>query len=244
MSITRLIPSRRIFGIGATGQAETVSTLNTGITHYWNMDEASGNRADSVGSLTLTDTNTVTSAAGLISTAASFDRNNQEYFNTNSTSLANPGADWTFNCWAYFTNTTSNKEFFSKFESAGNQKSFIFRLGSDERFDLFISSDGLNLDTTVNGTATLSVSTWYMITLEYTSPNGWKAYINGSGTADIDTTGSMYTSTAKTYIGANVDLTSTTWDGLLDEVGFWSRVLTDSERTELYNAGAGKTYPF
>ena len=32
--------------------------------------------------------------------------------------------------------------------------------------------------------------------------------------------------------------------GEIDEVGFWSRALSASEVTELYNAGAGLTYPF
>jgi hypothetical protein len=30
----------------------------------------------------------------------------------------------------------------------------------------------------------------------------------------------------------------------IDEVGFWNRVLTPTEITTLYNAGAGLTYPF
>lgn len=33
-------------------------------------------------------------------------------------------------------------------------------------------------------------------------------------------------------------------DGNIDEVGFWTRELSQSEVTELYNAGSGLTYPF
>ena len=33
------------------------------------------------------------------------------------------------------------------------------------------------------------------------------------------------------------------WDGLIDEVGFWKRILTAQEKTNLYNAGAGLAYP-
>ena len=32
--------------------------------------------------------------------------------------------------------------------------------------------------------------------------------------------------------------------GRIDEVGFWKRVLTSSERSLLYNGGVGLTYPF
>jgi len=31
---------------------------------------------------------------------------------------------------------------------------------------------------------------------------------------------------------------------VIDEVGFWTRVLTEDERTALYNSGDGITYPF
>ena len=33
------------------------------------------------------------------------------------------------------------------------------------------------------------------------------------------------------------------FDGLIDEVGLWRRVLTAQERTDLWNGGAGLTYP-
>jgi len=34
------------------------------------------------------------------------------------------------------------------------------------------------------------------------------------------------------------------FDGMIDEVGVWSRLLTSDEVTTLYNAGAGLSYPF
>ena len=32
-------------------------------------------------------------------------------------------------------------------------------------------------------------------------------------------------------------------DGLIDEVGVWSRLLTADEKTALYNSGSGLAYP-
>src|SRR4029077_17083863 len=34
------------------------------------------------------------------------------------------------------------------------------------------------------------------------------------------------------------------WDGRIDEVGFWKRLLTSTERFNLYNLGNGFAYPF
>ncbi len=44
-------------------------------------------------------------------------------------------------------------------------------------------------------------------------------------------------------VGA-ISSTSLWWNGSIDEFGFWKRVLTSQERTDLYAAGAGLTYPF
>ena len=34
------------------------------------------------------------------------------------------------------------------------------------------------------------------------------------------------------------------FNGRIDEIGVWNRVLNDAEITQLYNGGAGKAYPF
>jgi hypothetical protein len=44
-------------------------------------------------------------------------------------------------------------------------------------------------------------------------------------------------------IGARTGMVNS-WDGIIDEVGLWSKVLTSAEVAELYASGAGKTYPF
>ena len=38
--------------------------------------------------------------------------------------------------------------------------------------------------------------------------------------------------------------TNSYWNGQVDELGFWKRVLTSSERAVLWNSGNGRTYPF
>lgn len=44
-------------------------------------------------------------------------------------------------------------------------------------------------------------------------------------------------------IGINSDVNAGTWwDGLLDEVSFWSRAISDNEIKFLYNSGSGRSY--
>ncbi len=62
-------------------QAEPVNPGTGNLAAWWSFDEASGARNDSHGSSHLTDNNTVTSAAGKKSNAASFASANAEYLN-------------------------------------------------------------------------------------------------------------------------------------------------------------------
>ena len=72
------------------------SSLLTGLVSWWNLDETSGTRADSVGSNHLTDVNTVGYAAGKIGNAASFVAANNE---TLSTETALFEDDFTLSMW-------------------------------------------------------------------------------------------------------------------------------------------------
>jgi hypothetical protein len=66
-------------------------------------------------------------------------------------------------------------------------------------------------------------------------------YINGAlASSDADTRN--YTATTA-YIGNNAD-GGLAFSGSIDEVGIWTRALSDNEVLALYNSGAGLTYPF
>ena len=92
---------------------------------------------------------------------------------------------------------------------------------------------------------TFNAGQWYMIT--YTADSdGAEAFIDGVsvGTQAGDAT-LNFGSSASGNIGEDyVKSAGRGMDGLMDEFGIWSRVLTDPEITALYNGGAGLAYPF
>ena len=45
------------------------------------------------------------------------------------------------------------------------------------------------------------------------------------------------------YISSALSLGYAHVDGILDEIGFWKRVLTPDERVALYNSGEGLAFP-
>jgi hypothetical protein len=66
--------------------------------------------------------------------------------------------------------------------------------------------------------------------------------LNVAGT--VDSTGSISgpaNLTGSFYLGT-YDGSTNNWNGQIDEVGYWKRVLTSGERTSLYGGGSGLAY--
>jgi len=83
-------------------------------------------------------------------------------------------------------------------------------------------------------TNAFTTSGWYHIAMVLTGGN-YIIYINGINAGDLDS-GNLARGTGPAYIGHN-------WDEKIDEVGIWSRALTSTEITALYNSGSGLAYP-
>ena len=86
---------------------------------------------------------------------------------------------------------------------------------------------------------TFDMSTWYHVGFIKSNRN-LAFYRNGVKVKDVSTTGSG-NPTGMTF---GDDSLSEPFRGQIDESGHWNRVLTESEVTELYNSGKGKSFPF
>ena len=99
-------------------------------------------------------------------------------------------------------------------------------------------------------TLTFDGTTWHHVVCTYTTNNGpIKIYIDGTlAETDAVTQGTIsYTNVEYFGIGARVNRVvghgdPEHWKGLIDEVGVWSRTLTQAEVTDLYNDGDGMSY--
>lgn len=211
------------------------STLNNGIVSYWKMDEASGTRIDAVTATgnDLSDNNTVTSNTGIISNAGQFTRANSEYLShIDNASLSVNGTDFTVAVWVYMDTEPADNAIISKWGAGGNEYQMYYSQALD-RFRFATTAT-----VTANNFGAVTTGTWYLII-------GWNtstaAFISvNNTTADSVVAGYPAAGTSDFLMG-NIGGSFNYWNGRLDEVGFWKRVLTADERTELYNSGAGKT---
>jgi hypothetical protein len=230
--------------------------VSTGLLSYWKMDEASGTREDIHGANDLAQFGTggVGSASGKIENAADFERGDTDYLSISS-AVGTSDSDFSYSFWINFESLPTSGNIFQLFCHCINN-------GSTDTFyqmDLSNTSGTYYLrtfDTRENLAqytwTGLSTGTWYHIVYvaDYnTATTGQRIYVNGSSVATgtcgttnaVGTTGSGFT-IGRYYNFLNGGTASRAFDGLIDEFGIWSNVLSSGDATTLYNSGTGIPY--
>jgi hypothetical protein len=226
--------------------------LTDNLISFWELEEASGTRADSHGSNHLTESaDAVAVATGKVGNGADFEGANgsgaEHLFKADVPSLS-LSSDQAFTIQAWFNAESDN---------GGNAMGMVskYDLGSQLEYVLWLSTgvtpmfrvyDGSGNPTTVTGSVNpVFTGTWYCV-------HAWHdpdtdvigiAFNAGTPVTAAHTTGTRNL-TAPFVIGAfyTGGVGNGTFDGVIDQVGFWKRVLTGAERTQLYNGGAGLSY--
>ena len=91
---------------GATGfNQDSGGTLTSNLIAWWNLDETSGSRFDSIGGHTLSDNGSVGSRSGIRNQAASFTTDNQYLLHTNTSTLATGDINFSMSSWFNLTTT-------------------------------------------------------------------------------------------------------------------------------------------
>ena len=214
---------------------------------YWNLDEANGNRDDSVGANSLTDNNTVLSAPGKIKAAADFEKGSSEFLEiADNAELSTGDIDFTFAGWVMLESKTgSNMNIVSKHESATNREYRLFFQQSSNRFvfQVFDNAGTIIGSAVANQLGSPALATWYFIAGWHDSVNNQVGIQINNGAADTAaTSGVIADKSANFRMGAQNTSETSFWDGLIDEFGFWKRVLTPQEISTLYNSGNGLAY--
>lgn len=218
--------------------------LGDNIQAYWKFDESSGNASDSVNGNTLTNNGTITYSAAKINNGANL--GTSKYFSCGDSASLSPTSDFSVSWWWKLNSITSLMVPFSKWTASGNQRSFeSYYTAGNMRFGM--STTGSNEVIFGDFSWTASTATWYHLVLTRNGSTGdSKFYVNGSqqdSTKNAATT-NIYDSTGTLMIG-QYDSGDGRWtDGLIDEMGMWTRVLSSTDVTDLYNGGSGNQYPF
>jgi hypothetical protein len=213
----------------------------TGLVAYYKMD---GNSNDSVGSANGTDSD-ISYVAAKFGQGASFNGSNSEIGLTNSTvrSTFSGTNNYTFSTWI---KTSSDKAIIIQ-GTSNRRSSWHYNAIKVEIYEggyLNIgrgSGSGWTENIAVSGT--LSNGNWNHVVVTYDGSN-MIGYVNETQVVSVS---SSFSATNPTdWFGLGVykseNFVVKRFNGLIDEVGIWSRALTSDEITQLYNNGNGLTY--
>lgn len=209
----------------------------------WHMDEASGNALDAHSTNDLTETSgTIDSATGKLGNARDFEEGDTEFFaHTDNAELSTGDIDFTLAVWVNLESKPANAGIVCK-----DEEYYLTYRGGIDRFEFqaygaagFASGSAVD----ANNFGSPSTGTWYFIVVWHDSvANTINIQVNDGTVNTTSHSAGVYDGTGSVRVGDNGF--NQYWDGLIDELNFWKRVLTSDERTSVYNAGAGLAYPF
>lgn len=230
--------------------------LRKGLVSYWSLDEASGSRYDFAGANTLTDNNTVVSAAGKISNAAVFVTANNEYLScaSNASLQMSGNTDFTISAWVKLTSfpgVFTGYSLVTKDDSGASSRDYTLDCynGDIVNFPANIPYHGFRFYVQGSSLAATGIDQtagiWYHLIGWYNSSDGkTRLRVNDTTTYTAPTSvASTDVSTAEFRIGARQRASEPDYSSAtIDEVGLWKRILSSSEITQLYNSGNGLAY--
>ena len=226
--------------------------LRVGLVAYWPLNEVATSGDVTAEDWTrrgnnLTSNNTVPSVAGVQGNGREFTAAQSEWLGAaganNDLKFAD-GRDWTVTGWIWIPTWTTNRYFIGN-DSAGNREILFFtaaQAGNNLAVNLNPGGAG-GISTTAFAGANLTTSAWHFFAFWYTHSTGvLDGRVNNvvSSTPGTRTGGPLFQSTQplnlarRQFVGANDH-----FEGRLDEVAKWDRVLSTSELTTLWNNGAG-----
>lgn len=205
---------------------------------YYNLDESSGSIAiDSLNVTNATNDGATIGVQGIIGTAYYF---NGSGSNLNLTSGNLP--------YSFYNNSFSISVWLNS--SVYNAGDYIWWGGTaDTALSVFNSSH--LVFSMFNGSNNNvyspipSLNQWGNI-ITTRNDTGMYIYLNGvlQDSLLVNPIPNVPASDKETLIGLRHSQPSNSYEGILDEVGFWNRSLNSTEILALYNSGNGNTYPF
>lgn len=229
------------------------SPLLTNLVSYWKLNESSGNAADSIGSNTLVNTDSVTYAAALIGNGASMNGGPYLTITDASQSGLDITGDISTSFWIKLASepgTDNGYEMVTKWGSGSGAYRFIYRdAGGQAQMyaALYAAGDpGTNVNYAKN-ISHIGTSAFNHFVFTFKASTGTMTfYLNGAslGTVVDTSVTTINNSTGNFSIGTLGVGVQGFFNGIVDEVALYNSELTSGNVASLFNTGLGTTPPF
>jgi len=217
------------------GYWECIDTFGLDLVGHWKLDETIGTTASDSSSKgndgTLTDMDPATDwVPGKIDNALDFDGGNDHVLVPHDPSLSLIN-QFTVAAWTYKGSTVGYDLVLSKGTSGNNQNYWFGTVGDEITFGFH---DGGFREFKFD--ANLQVNTWYHIAAIFNNANdSVRVYLNGTEVKNWSLNEQALTNAEDLYIGRSQY--GEYWDGKLDDVRIYNRVLNENEISVLYDLG-------
>ena len=224
------------------------SAISTNLEACWTLDEESGTRVDSTtANVDLTDNNTVLFATGIQGNAAQFEEDTFEYLSAATSSDLIITGDLSVAFWyKHETDLSNNTGWYVLFRGIdGGNSSYAIQhfinVGTPQWIFLGFTAAAPTNNINLRMNFTHTAGTFYHVVITYdTSETQTELFIDGTSITTTTNAGltDLNGGNLELHMGSS-PVPSEHFDGLLDEFGIWSKVLTQSEINDLYNGGLG-----
>lgn len=237
------------YGVEIKEWASWVASLDTNLDAFLKLDETSGTIAyDEVASQDFDNSGVTVNQTGIINKSYYFGDNSDRINRSTITGLPKtPSQARSYGVWVYRTDSGNSYDnnIIALPEKSPGEFGISLNTNSSNHVVFMICKYGTACVQAVDNSI-LPLNTWTYLTATYdgtTGENGMKLYINGVNVANqtLSLTG-MANSTGDNVLGYYGFGGTSSFIGRIDEVGIWSRELTQEEVINLYNSGLGCTY--
>ena len=195
-------------------------------------DETGNNNGTNVG----TD-DAVGKIDGGANSGREFIRTNDDYITIGSNTIDLTDGPITINAWVKAD--AGGTAGYNMIINSTSSNAWTFVLHNDK---IAFGKNGVN---EVSGTDTITQGTWAMVPAVYDgSANTVTFYINATADSGGNKAYSSTFTSGLTYRIGSQGNSGYNYDGIMDEVSVWNRLLTSDEITTLHNSGNGLAYPW
>lgn len=232
------IPRAISIAIAEAAAPDPGGTL-TNLIAYWRMDEASGSRYDSVGSMNLAQAGSVGSDTGKLGTRCATLGTTSVGMHASGASLGALNSETVFFAGWYRLDSVSGasaKPIALLELNNGGASHLQLAIKYDHAINRIIAE---TVDETTIAAEAISVGTWYHILATW---NGSlvNLYVNNNGSSDMTHTDrDGYNEVTQIAFGNS----STGHSFSVDDWGIWDEAPSATDRSDLYNAGSGAIPP-
>jgi hypothetical protein len=227
-----------------------VNNLLQDLVSYWKMDESGfgDNAIDSHGSNDLTAVGFPGNTAGIINGSRLFNGFTTYFIRDAPTGLSTLGQSFTFQAWIFSPSLPSVTEvsrgIWAGTDVTQEQEMLLSRFTDSAIFFLYTSDGLVAPGNDVDGPLpAISLNTWHMIHAWYDSAAGIAGVsIDASEIRTLPVTGTPLFNPANRFFVGTLTGPLNLYQGRIDEMGFWRRALTQTDRENLWNGGAGLPY--